>query len=81
MFNLKLEDLMAILKNDDNTPFTNYTLEDYDGNQIHSEDLFILDYHQMREWLVTSVCITEYGHVTIVLNSGNFNSFHFRNVR
>lgn len=81
MQNIKFEDLMNVLKNDDNTPFTDYTVEDFDGNQIKAEDLYILDFHQMREWLVDSVCIDEYGRATIVLNSGNFNSFHFRNVR
>lgn len=81
MQNIKFEDLMNVLKNDDNTPFTNYTVEDFDGNQIKAENLYILDFHQMREWLVDSVCVDEYGRVTIVLNSGNFNDFRFRNVQ
>ena len=81
MRNLTLEEIMNVLKNDDNSPFTNYTVEDFDGNQIRAEDLYILDFHQMREWLVDSVCIDEFGRATIVLNSGNFNSFHFRNVQ
>lgn len=80
MQDIRFEVLMRALKNDDNTPFTNYTVEDYDGNQIYAEDLFVLDYHQMRDWLVNDICIDEYGRVTIVLNSGNFNDFHFRNV-
>lgn len=81
MRNLTLEEIMNVLKNDDNSPFTNYTVEDFDGNQIRAEDLYILDFHEMREWLVDSVCIDEFGRATIVLNSGNFNSFHFRNVQ
>lgn len=81
MRNLTLEEIMNVLKNDDNSPFTNYTVEDFDGNQIRAEDLYILDFHEMRKWLVDSVCIDEFGRATIVLNSGNFNSFHFRNVQ
>ena len=81
MRNLTFEEIMNVLKNDDNSPFTNYTVEDFDGNQIRAEDLYILDFHQMREWVVDSVCIDEFGRATIVLNSGNFNSFHFRNVQ
>lgn len=81
MQNMKFEDLMYVLKNDNNTPFTNYTVEDLDGNQIKAENLFILDFHQMREWLVDSVCVDEYGRITIVLNGGNFCSFKFRNVQ
>lgn len=75
------ETLVQLLKNDDNTPFTNYIVEDYDGNQIYSEDLFILDWYAMREWKVNAVCIDEFGRAVIVLNSGNFHAFHFRNVR
>ncbi len=81
MRNLTFEEIMNVLKNDDNSPFTNYTVEDFDGNQIKAENLYILDFHQMREWLVDSVCIDEFGRATIVLNSGNFNSFHFRNIQ
>lgn len=81
MRNLTFEEIMSVLKNDDNSPFTNYTVEDFDGNQIRAENLYILDFHQMREWLVDSVCIDEFGRATIVLNSGNFNSFHFRNIQ
>ena len=81
MRNLTFEEIMSVLKNDDNSPFTNYTVEDFDGNQIRAEDLYILDFHQMREWVVDSVCIDEWGRATIVLNSGNFNSFHFKNVQ
>ena len=81
MRNLTFEEIMSVLKNDDNSPFTNYTVEDFDGNQIRAENLYILDFHQMREWLVDSVCIDEFGRATIVLNSGNFNNFHFRNIQ
>ena len=81
MQNIKFEDLINVLKNDDNSPFTNYTVEDFDGNQIKAENLYILDFHQMREWLVESVCVDEFGRITIVLNGGNFNNFHFRNVQ
>lgn len=81
MRNLTFEEIMSVLKNDDNSPFTNYTVEDFDGNQIKAENLYILDFHQMREWLVDSVCIDEFGRATIVLNGGNFNNFHFRNVQ
>lgn len=81
MQNIKFEDLMSVLKNDDNTPFIKYTVEDYDGNQIRAEDLYVIDYHRMKEWLVDSVCINEFGHAIIVLNSGNFKNFHFKNVQ
>ena len=81
MQNIKFEDLMNVLKNDDNTPFTNYTVEDFDGNQIKAENLYVINYHQMREWLVESVCVDEYGRITIVLNGGNFNNFQFKNVQ
>ena len=75
------KEVMSILKNDDNTPFTNYTVEDFDGNQIKAENLYVLDFQQMREWIVDGICIDEFGRATIVLNSGNFLSFHFRNVQ
>lgn len=81
MKKLTFEEVMSVLKNDDNSPFTNYTVEDIDGNQIRAENLYILDFHQMREWVVDSICIDEWGRATIVLNSGNFNSFHFKNVQ
>lgn len=83
MQNIRFEDLMSILKNDDDdkAPLIKYTVEDYDGNQINAEDLYILDFYQMREWLVDSVRIDEWGRATIVLNGGNFKNFHFRNVQ
>lgn len=83
MQNIRFGDLMSLLKNDDDdrAPLIKYTVEDYDGNQINAEDLYVLDYHQMREWLVDSVRIDEWGRATIVLNGGNFNDFHFRNVK
>ncbi len=79
--NITFEQIVAVLKNDDNTPFIHYTVEDTDGNQIPSEKLFVLDYYALREWVVDSVCIDEYGRATIVLKSGNFHSFHFRNIQ
>lgn len=81
MQNIKFEELISILKNDDNTPLEIYTVEDLDGNQIRAENLYILDFYHMREWLVESICVDEYRHITIVLNGGNFKDFHFRNVQ
>lgn len=83
MQNIRFEDLMSILKNDDDdrARLVKYTVEDYDGNQINAEDLYVLDFHQMRDWLVNSVRIDNWGRATIVLNSGNFKDFRFRNVK
>lgn len=81
MQDIKFKTLMKVLKNDDNTPFTKYTVEDCDGNQIRAEDLFVLDYIQIGDWPVTDICVDDFGRVTIVLNGGNFNSFHLRSVR
>ena len=78
MQNIKFGELMNILKNDDETPFTNFKVEDMDQNQICGEDLLHVDFIEMRDWLVDSLCIDEYGRATIVVNSGTFTGFHFQ---
>lgn len=77
---ITFEELRTMLKDPDGNPFSNFTLEDYDGNSIDSTDLYILDAYAMRDWLVTEININTIGHLRILMNSGNFKEHHFRNV-
>lgn len=72
---IKFKDIMNILKNDDETPFMNYTVEDGCSKQIHAEDLLVTEFNAMRDWPVASVCIDEYGRATIVLDGMVFLGF------
>ncbi len=76
---MKLCEVLSIMEPEEEDVLV-YTLEDMDGNWIHRDDLFILDYYQMRNWQVEKIKIAPYGEVAFVLNGGNFNDFHFRNV-
>ena len=77
--NIKLEEFLSIihLENGDPIPFI---LIDMDGNWIPDDQLFILDFYQLKDWLIYEVSVQEDGTFEIKLNSGNFNAFHFRNV-
>ena len=77
--NITLEEFLSVirLENGDHIP---YVLVDMDGNWIKDDDLFILDFYQVRKWIVESVIVKEDGTFEITLNGGNFDAFHLRNV-
>ena len=76
---MKLEELLHVMTLDNADP-VNYTIFDLDGNWVNRDELFVLDYYQMREWLVERIRVHEDGSVDIVVNSGNLVNFRIRNV-
>lgn len=77
---MTLEELKSVLRDENDNPITKFELQDLDGNTIYGNELFVLDYYALREWLVEKVLIREDGYATIVLNGGNFKAFKLRNV-
>ena len=77
---MTLEELKSVLKDENDNSITKFELQDLDGNTIYGNELFILDYYTLREWLVEKVLILEDVYATIVLNGGNFKAFKLRNV-
>ena len=78
---MQLKDFIEIAKNHNGERFTNIVLFDLDGNYICWDELYILDYYAIMNWLVEEITIRETGYVEIMLNGGNFRNFMFRNVR
>ena len=76
---MTFEELLNILKDENGEPLRSFELQDLDGNTIYGDELFILDYYSMREWKVSQINIRDDGHATIILSSGNFKDWHFRN--
>ena len=75
---MKLEEVLQVMTLDNADP-VNYTIVDLDGTWINRDELFILDYHQMREWLVERIRVHEDGSVDIIVNGGNLINFRIRN--
>lgn len=78
---MQLKDFIKIAKNHNGEPFTNIVLFDFDGNYICWDELYILDYYAIMNWLVDEITVRETGYVEITLNGGNFKTFMFHNVR
>lgn len=77
---ITLEDLMNVLKDEDGRPITKFELQDLEGNTVYGSELLFLEFHRLASWLVDKVLIKEDGSLTIILNGGDFKSFHIKNV-
>ena len=76
---IKFEEVLAIMEPEEDE-ILDYTIEDLDGNWIMRDDLYILDFYQVRNWRVEKIKVAPSGTITFILNGGNFKDFHFRNV-
>lgn len=77
---MNFEEALNTLKDEHENPITEFDIEDLEGNTIAGNELYITDFYAIREWKVEKILIRTNGSVIIILNGGNFKSFHLRNV-
>lgn len=78
---MQLKDFIEIAKNHNEEPLTNIVLFDFDGNYICWDELYVVNYYAIMNWLVEEITVRETGYIEITLNGGNFKNFMFYNVR
>jgi hypothetical protein len=76
---MTLEELLNVLRNEEEQPFPTFRLQDFDGNQIYGEDLYLSDLIVLRSWKVEKIIVAP-AELFIILNGGNFVNFKFKNV-